>query len=153
LILRQYAIKNPDTAIIGFVDDFEFLHPHYNSKLFDFNEYKFRNVESAFQSQRNNTRMQDFELLEPNEAIKLASQIHTKKNWLEIQDSIMYNVNLAKFTQDKTLKRLLKKTKNRELIYLSNDMYWGMKWDDISQSYIGQNMLGVILMQIRIVIK
>ena len=70
-----------DNAIIGFVDEYEYLNTHYNSKLFDFNEYKFRNAESAFQSQKNITRMQDFELLEPDEAIKLASQIYVRKNW------------------------------------------------------------------------
>ena len=42
-----------DNAIIGFVDEYEYLNTHYNSKLFDFNEYKFRNAESAFQSQKN----------------------------------------------------------------------------------------------------
>ena len=142
-----------DNAIIGFVDEYEYLNTHYNSKLFDFNEYKFRNAESAFQSQKNITRMQDFELLEPDEAIKLASQIYVRKNWDDIKDSIMFNVNLAKFSQDRPLKKLLKKTKNQELIYLSNDLYWGMKWNESKQIYEGQNMLGVILMQVRLSIK
>ena len=142
-----------DNAIIGFVDEYEYLNTHYNSKLFDFNEYKFRNAESAFQSQKNITRMQDFELLEPDEAIKLASQIYVRKNWDDMKDSIMFNVNLAKFSQDRPLKKLLKKTKNQELIYLSNDLYWGMKWNESKQIYEGQNMLGVILMQVRLSIK
>ena len=97
--------------------------------------------------------MQDFELLEPDEAIKLASQIYVRKNWDDIKDSIMSNVNLAKFSQDRPLKKLLKKTKNQELIYLSNDLYWGMKWNESKQIYEGQNMLGVILMQVRLSIK
>lgn len=151
--MNNYIIKNMDNAIIGFVDEYEYLNTHYNSKLFDFNEYKFRNAESAFQSQKNITRMQDFELLEPDEAIKLASQIYVRKNWDDIKDSIMFNVNLAKFSQDRPLKKLLKKTKNQELIYLSNDLYWGMKWNESKQIYEGQNMLGVILMQVRLSIK
>ena len=151
--MNNYIIKNMNNAIIGFVDEYEYLNTHYNSKLFDFNEYKFRNAESAFQSQKNITRMQDFELLEPDEAIKLASQIYVRKNWDDIKDSIMFNVNLAKFSQDRPLKKLLKKTKNQELIYLSNDLYWGMKWNESKQIYEGQNMLGVILMQVRLSIK
>ena len=151
--MNNYTIKNIDSAIIGFVGDYEYLDTHYNSKLFDFNDYKFRNAESAFQSQKNITRMQDFELLEPEESIKLASQIYVRKNWDNIKDSVMYNVNLAKFTQDKPLKKLLKKTKNQELIYLSNDLYWGMKWNESKQKYEGQNMLGIILMQVRLAIR
>ena len=63
----------------------------------------------------------------------------------EVKTNIMYDICLAKFTQNQDLKEKLLKTGNAILIEGNwwNDTYWGVC------NGIGENNLGKILMKIR----
>ena len=141
----MYTIKNPETAIIKFRNEYLFLSNFYEGKIFTYKGCKFTNTEAAFHSQKDPTRVKEFLILTPNEAKKLGRKVKLREDWEEIKDNIMYEVCLAKFTQNLILKEKLLQTGNAILIEGNtwHDNYWG-KYDEQ-----GLNKLGNILMRIR----
>lgn len=72
-----------------------------------------------------------------------------RKDWEQVKDDVMREVVLAKFTQHKELKGLLLSTGDAELIeHTRHDAYWGDGGDGT-----GKNMLGIILMEVRAILK
>jgi N-glycosidase YbiA len=68
-----------------------------------------------------------------------------RKDWEEVKDDIMREALLAKFTQNKDLKKILLETGNAELVeHTANDNYWGDGGDGS-----GKNRLGKLLMELR----
>lgn len=107
----------------------------------------YENNEAAFQSMKTlnpNTR-RDFCLLDPSSAKRKGRYVILRKDWEEVKDTYMYEICLAKFTQNTRLKKLLLETEEAELIEGNdwNDQYWGVCRG------IGENVLGKILMKIR----
>ena len=67
------------------------------------------------------------------------------EDWEEVKDQIMYEICLAKFTQNEELKEKLLATGNEELVEGNtwHDTYWGVC------NRRGKNKLGKILMRVR----
>lgn len=130
--------------IDNFKDKYYFLSNYYNCDVY-YKGYHFNNTEAAFHSQKDPTRVKEFLTLTPNEAKKLGRKVKLRADWEEIKDNIMYEICLAKFTQNTILKEKLLQTGNAILIEGNtwHDNYWG-KYNEQ-----GLNKLGNILMRIR----
>lgn len=90
-------------------------------------------------------RVQFSLIIDPDQAKKLSKQILVVDNWHEIKLGVMKEVVKAKFDQNPKLKSLLLKTRNKILIEGNTwgDKYWGQV------DGIGENHLGIILMELR----
>jgi N-glycosidase YbiA len=68
-----------------------------------------------------------------------------RPDWEDVKDDVMRLAVRAKFTQHEDLRELLLSTGDEELVeHTTNDAYWADGGDGS-----GQNMLGVILMEVR----
>lgn len=78
-------------------------------------------------------------------AKKLGRQIWIRDDWDEIKLDVMHYIVEAKFTQNPSLKTMLKATGDRQLIEGNTwgDIYWGVC------NGVGENHLGRILMTVR----
>jgi len=107
----------------------------------------YQNNEAAFQAQKTldeNERMK-FTTLNPSEAKYLGRHVKLRPDWESIKTNVMYEICLAKFTQNEDLKEKLLATGNK---HLEEGNTWGDKiWGTVNG--IGENRLGKILMQIR----
>jgi ribA/ribD-fused uncharacterized protein len=69
-----------------------------------------------------------------------------RKDWESVKYDVMYRVVLTKFKQHERLRKILLGTKDAGLVeHTKNDSYWGDGGDGS-----GKNMLGQILMRIRV---
>lgn len=89
---------------------------------------------------------------------KLGRQIlyFKEETWLKNRVEIVYQGNLAKFSQNDQLKCYILGTSNKYLAEASpNDLIWGIGFSTVDENRLfkekwrGQNMLGEILMKIR----
>lgn len=105
----------------------------------------FTNTEAAFHSQKDVNRAVEFAHLDPSSAKKLGRKVTLRSDWEQVKDDIMYEVLVAKFTQNAALKILLLRTGDQELIEGNwwNDTYWGVCRG------VGKNTLGKLLMRLR----
>lgn len=129
----SYAIKNKETAIMSFKGENLFLSNFYEGKVFTYRGYKFTNTEAPFHAE------------------KLGRKVLMRKDWDQVKDQVMYDVCYAKFTQDPVLKAKLLATGDRELIEgnTHGDRCWGMTYSQKYDTWIGENRLGIVLMQLR----
>lgn len=123
-----------------------FLSNFYSAPVL-YDGIKYNNNEAAFQAQKTldlNLR-KNFSTLEPNTAKARGRKIKLREDWEDVKDQIMYEICLAKFSQNENLKNLLLSTNNEKLIEGNNwnDTYWGVSYG------VGKNKLGMILMKIR----
>lgn len=105
------------------------------------------NNEAAFQSAKCiNDKMRDkFMNMNPSQAKAAGRRVNLRHDWEDIKEDVMYEVCLAKFTQNVELGQKLIETGDAILIE-GND--WGDKtWGMVNN--VGQNKLGKILMKIR----
>lgn len=109
----------------------------------------FKNAEAAFHSQKAPYRASEFCNLSPSESKRLGRKVYLRADWETIKDDIMYEVLVAKFTQNAPLKILLLRTGDQELVEGNwwNDTYWGVCKGE------GKNTLGKLLMKLRQEIK
>lgn len=105
---------------------------------------KFRNVEAAFQSFKDEKRQQEFEKLDGVAAKKLGRKVNLRKDWEQKKDSLMYELLKIKFTNAE-LKQKLIETGDVVLVEINcwGDKYWGVFKGQ------GKNQLGNLLMKIR----
>lgn len=83
----------------------------------------------------------------PMKAANMGRERHRplRNDWEAVKNDIMREAVMAKFTQNKKLKSLLLATGDVKIIeHTSNDRYWGDGGDGS-----GNNMLGIILMEVR----
>lgn len=80
--------------------------------------------------------------------------------WIDVREEIMYEVCLQKFLQNKIFADKLLATGNRMLVEASPfDRIWGigLRPDDpralIKEKWLGMNLLGFVLMQVRDTLK
>ena len=116
-----------------------------------FNRIVYRSAEAAFQAQK--TFDVDERLyiarLSPSEAKKAGRKVNLRKDWELNKVSIMFDVVLAKFSQNEELKTKLLDTGEQGLVE-GND--WGDKfWGQVNGE--GENYHGKILMSIRFVLR
>lgn len=131
-------------AISEFRNENYFLSNYYPAQI----QYKgvtFKNNEAAFQSMKCPERIWEFCRLEPNEAKRLGRKVKLRDDWEYIKDDVMYEICMAKFSQNQDLSNRLINTGNAEL-------FEGNTWGDTIWGVCdgkGENRLGKILMRIR----
>lgn len=107
----------------------------------------YRNTEAAFQAQKTNSKAerQQFTTLDASNSKRFGRSVTLRSDWEDVKDKIMYEVCLAKFTQNPHLAQQLIDTKGEYLVEGNNwnDCYWG------KCNGKGLNKLGEILMSIR----
>lgn len=149
--MKQYEIKDIDTAIIRFNGEYLFLSNFYEGKIFEYKGYKFQNSEAPFHAEKCISRIQEFEMTRPSQSKKLGRNVLLRDDWEEVKDEVMYNICYAKFTQDEDLKAKLLATGTRELVEgnYHGDRCWGMTFSKNTNSWVGENRLGIVLMKLR----
>lgn len=127
-----------------FDGEYAFLS-NFFSAPFSYCGFKFHNSEAAFQASKCPSRMFDFVTLNPSQAKRLGRKVELRPDWEDVKESVMYEVCLAKFTQNPDLAILLMDTGDAELIEGNTwgDRVWGVC------DGAGENKLGKILMRIR----
>ena len=129
-----------------FVDKYFFLSNYYVAPV-AYNGLTFQSNEAAFQAQKtlNEGQRRKFTKLAPNKAKAKGRNVLLREDWEEVKDQIMYEICLAKFSQNENLKEKLLATGDEELIEGNtwHDTYWGVC------NRRGKNKLGKILMKIR----
>lgn len=106
----------------------------------------YKNNEAAFQSAKvGREYRQEFAELTASEAKKLGRKVPLRPDWENVKERIMYEVCLAKFSQNEELKEKLLLTGECALEECNT---WGDKvWGTVNGE--GENKLGKILMKIR----
>lgn len=129
-----------------FREKYFFLSNFYTSPVI-YLGVKYLNNEAAFQAQKAITeedKMQ-FAKLYPSEAKKAGRRIKLRSDWELVKDEHMYEICLAKFTQNEILKAKLLATGD-EILEEGNN--WGdREWGVVNG--VGKNKLGKILMRVR----
>ena len=111
----------------------------------------YQNNESAFQSAKviDKEKRKSFSNLNPSLAKRKGRHVLLRHDWEKIKDDIMYEICLAKFSQNEDLKEKLLNTKDE---YLEEGNTWGdTYWGAVNGK--GKNKLGKILMKVREVLK
>lgn len=106
----------------------------------------YKNNEAAFQSAKvGREYRQEFAELTASEAKKLGRKVPLRQDWENVKERIMYEICLAKFSQNEELKEKLLLTGE---CALEEGNTWGDKvWGTVNGE--GENKLGKILMKIR----
>lgn len=145
-----YNDNQPDDGeqemINSFLGKYYYLSNFYPCAI----EYKgitYQNNEAAFQAQKvikpEDRKM--FAKLDPSAAKQLGRRVTLRDDWEAIKDTVMYEVCLAKFSQNQELMDRLLKTGSR---HLEEGNTWGDKvWGTVNGE--GENRLGKILMRVR----
>ena len=110
----------------------------------------FDNVETAYQAAKvaDQTIRQKISKMRPAEAKKYVTRA-TVPDWDNVKYKVMYDLLWQKFYGNEALKQKLLATGNQEIVKLNSagDIYWGVC--KIDGSYVGENNVGKILMEIR----
>ena len=113
-----------------------------------YNGWDYTNNEAAFQAQKTKNRRLKFQLFSqasPSEAKAAGRKIDLRSDQEEVKDKVMYEIVLAKFTQNPDLKEKLLATGDE---YLEEGNTWGDTiWGTVDG--VGENRLGKILMRVR----
>lgn len=117
---------------------------------------RYNHSEGAFQAQKtlDEQKRREISMLDPGRAKSTCGRhgsITLRPDWEEVKDNLMYEIVLAKFTQNKDLKEKLLDTGDAELIEGNtwHDNYWGNCTCNKCKNIDGQNNLGKILMRVR----
>lgn len=142
-------------VVTRFRGDYFFLSNFYEGEEFIYNGMKYTNAECAFQSQKNPGKKHLFEGLRPSDSKKLGRVVPIREDWENVKDSIMFEVCYAKFYQDKELQKLLLETGDKYLMEgnFHGDRYWGKTYSQRHGVWVGDNKLGIILMDVRTKLK
>lgn len=149
--MSNYIIKDINTAITRFNGEYLFLSNFYEGKVFIYKGFEFENSEAPFQGEKCISRMKDFAMVRPAQSKRLGRRVLLREDWEDVKDQVMYDVCRAKFSQDKNLKAKLLATGDRELIEgnYHGDKCWGMVFSQETNSWVGENRLGIALMKLR----
>lgn len=107
----------------------------------------YQNNEAAFQSAKlsDKSAREEFSMMDPASAKRKGRRVPLRSDWEKVKFDIMYEICLAKFSQNEDLKVKLIATGNE---YLEEGNTWGDRiWGTVDGK--GQNNLGKILMRIR----
>lgn len=134
-------------VIDRFNGEYDFLSNFYYSK-FMFEGITYPTSEHAYQSLKTLIPAeQEMVRNAPSagQAKRAGREVTMRPDWDEIKFQLMYDICLAKFTQNAYLRKRLLDTKDAELIEGNTwgDTYWGVCRG------VGQNNLGIVLMQLR----
>lgn len=139
-----------NNSIEEFRGEYFFLSNFYTGEKFSYQGLEFSNGESAFHSQKNIKNSKAYQSLSPSEAKRRGRKENLREDWEEVKDQIMFDIQLAKFSQSKELKEKLLATDNKTLVEGNwwHDNYWGSCQCSRCQNK-GKNKLGEILMKVR----
>lgn len=130
--------------ICGFFNEYRFLSNFYEVPV-QYNGLLFRSSEAAFQAQKCPERANEFLNLSPDEAKRMGRKINIRSDWESVKDIVMYEIVLAKFSQNEALKKKLIDTGDA---FLAEENWWGDKyWGTVNG--VGRNQLGKTLMKVR----
>lgn len=141
-------MSKSEQTINSFTGKYFFLSNFYNIPV-TYNGITYRNNEAAFQAQKCLVKSEEFIHLTASEAKRLGRIVHLRDDWEEVKCNIMFDICMAKFTQNKKIARLLQETGDATLIEGNTwgDRYWGVVNGE------GRNMLGHVLMTVRALLK
>jgi ribA/ribD-fused uncharacterized protein len=138
-----------------FKDKYRFLGNFYFSTLLYQGTF-WKTVEHAFQAAKCKD-LDDCETIRttdsPGEVKKIGRKVELRPDWEEVKIDVMTDLVLLKF-QNKELKSKLLET-GEEYLEEGNywhDNFWGNCYCDKCKNIIGQNVLGIILMEIRVIL-
>ena len=134
--------------INDFSGKYFFLSNFYESPV-TYKGITYRNNEAAFQAQKVSKKdeQKTFSDLNPSEAKKKGRHVTLRKdvNWDSVKTTYMYEICLAKFSQNKELKEKLLATGDK---HLEEGNTWGDRiWGTVNG--VGETRLGKILMKVR----
>lgn len=132
------------------INDFRkqyFFLSNFYERPFTYDGITYQNSEAAFQAQKT-TDLQlrkEFANMKPDEAKKKGRRVPLREDWETVKMQAMYDVCLAKFSQNPDLAGRLIAT-GTETLEEGND--WGdTTWGTVNG--VGENRLGKVLMRIR----
>ena len=132
--------------IATFREEYFFLSNFYPC-LIEFEGIVYRNAEAAFQAQKSikEHTKKKFVGLTAREAKYLGKMIKLRSDWEEVKQQYMYQIVLAKFSQNPDLANKLINTYPEGLCEHNtwHDTYWGVC------NGVGENHLGKILEKVR----
>lgn len=135
-----------------FDGDFAFLSNFYDAPVV-YDGITYKNTEAAFQAQKTTSipKRLEFANFTASQSKKEGRKLALRQDWEEVKGQVMYEICLAKFTQNEELKKKLLSTDGHYLIEGNywHDNTWGNCTCEKCASVQGQNRLGVILMKIR----
>lgn len=144
-ISKSYG-KNKMGMIQSFRGKYSFLSNFYTAPVV-WDGITYCNSEAAFQSAKcvNQADRDAFAGLSASEAKRLGRQVKLRDDWELVKEDVMYEICLAKFSQNTKLKEKLLLTGNDLLVEGNTygDQFWGVV------NGVGQNKLGKILMKVR----
>ena len=111
------------------------------------NGITYQNNEAAFQSAKSTDEKMraSFAMVNPSQAKSKGRHIQLRRDWEKVKFDIMYEICLAKFSQNEDLREKLLATGDQ---HLEEGNTWGDKiWGTVKGK--GQNNLGKILMRVR----
>ena len=132
--------------INSFDDKYAFLSNFYECKV-EYNGIVYGSSEAAFQAQKTldiEERLQ-FATLTPMQSKRKGRKVALRPDWEDVKVLTMYEIVLAKFTQNPDLAEKLIATGDEELVEGNywHDTFWGVC------DGVGTNFLGKILMDVR----
>ena len=129
-----------------FNGEYFFLSNFYNAPVI-YDGLTFQNSEAAFQSAKvlDRSIKKQFTAMHPASAKKAGKHVQLRSDWEIVKFDIMYEICLAKFSQNADLKDKLLATGDEPL---EEGNTWGDRiWGTVNGK--GQNNLGKILMRVR----
>lgn len=145
---------------LGFFSKYSYLSNFYPTQL-DVNSQRFDSAEQAYQytksiiCQREEACKSIKECPDPKKVKRFGDKIPTTPQWEEVKEKTMRCILLAKFLQNKDLRRKLSETGTVELMECTTNPFWGTGWRldsyewQKSMKYPGKNRLGKMLEEIR----
>lgn len=124
-------------TIRGFIWGNFFLNNLYKVPV-TYNGMEFSSSEAALQSVKCPERAEEFRNLGPEEARRLGQMVSLREDWKDIREDVMYDVCMAKFSQNPLLCQWLLDTGDALLVS-------GDSWGDIAD----ERCLGKVLMKVR----
>lgn len=142
--LYKCSIENPILEFKGeysYLSNFHICHVVYEGICYNSSEHAYMSQKTFDEELRERIRAQPT----PGKAKSLGGKLALRSDWEEVKIQIMYEVVLAKFSQNEDLKSLLLSTGNR---YLEEGNWWNDTTWGVCRG-VGANSLGAILMLVR----
>ena len=79
--MKQYEIKDINTAIMHFNKEYFFLSNFYEGKIFIYKEHRFQNAEAPFHAEKCISRIKEFEMERPSQSKKLGRKVLLRNDW------------------------------------------------------------------------
>lgn len=144
------AIKDFNSSEFAFLSNrFPYNTENKYAIYIEFEGIVFTSVEGAYQAAKtiDFTIRKQLQKMNPFEAREFAQKnlLHPRKDWDQVKENIMRNLVWQKFYGNRDLREKLLATGEAELIKENSDgdTYWG------TCNGIGQNRIGIILMDVR----